>query len=175
MSEKKNFYQILGIPRNASTEDIRRAYFDAARRLHPDRNLAPGDTELFIGAQEAFETLSNPKKRSAYDQTLDPEVSAPSSVQLRTLYSRMNILHLNEPQLIYALFELAPPAEAEKGTSTPPINLCLIIDRSTSMQGSSIATVQTTAIEIMRRLKPQDVLSVVAFSDRAETLISAAS
>jgi len=62
MAHKKDYYAILGISRNASPEEIRQAYFDAARRLHPDKNVAPGETELFIEVQEAYETLANPKK-----------------------------------------------------------------------------------------------------------------
>jgi DnaJ-class molecular chaperone len=60
--ESPNYYLILGIPRDAKQEEIRKAYFNAAWRLHPDRNVSPGDTEFFIGAKEAFEVLSDAKK-----------------------------------------------------------------------------------------------------------------
>jgi Ca-activated chloride channel family protein len=55
----------------------------------------------------------------------------------------------------------------------PPLNLCLVLDRSTSMQGSNMYVVKDTAIRIMHKLKPEDMFSVVAFSDRAETIIPA--
>ena len=53
------------------------------------------------------------------------------------------------------------------------MNVCLVIDRSTSLQGSNMDVVKATAIQIMRKMKPQDIFSVVAFSDRAETVIPA--
>ena len=71
--DQKDYYAILGITREASQEDIKRAYFQAAQKLHPDKNVAAGETELFMGVQQAYEVLSNPKRRSAYDATLPPQ------------------------------------------------------------------------------------------------------
>ncbi|MEW6400504.1 MAG: DnaJ domain-containing protein, partial [Chloroflexota bacterium] len=45
--KKSDLYTVLGILRDATQEDIKRAYFEAAQRLHPDKNVAPGETELF--------------------------------------------------------------------------------------------------------------------------------
>ncbi|MDH5507307.1 MAG: J domain-containing protein, partial [Anaerolineae bacterium] len=53
-----NYYARLGVSKNASADDIRSAYHQAARRLHPDTNTTPGATELFLQMQEAYETLS---------------------------------------------------------------------------------------------------------------------
>ena len=63
-SPKPDYYAILGILRNATEEEIKSAYFEAARKLHPDRNEAPGETELFLQVQQAYEVLSNPKRRN---------------------------------------------------------------------------------------------------------------
>lgn len=68
--DKQDYYSILGLRRNATPEEIRQAYFDAARHLHPDKNIAPGETELFLGVQEAYEVLSNLKRRARYDEFL---------------------------------------------------------------------------------------------------------
>jgi len=54
---------------------------------------------------------------------------------------------------------------------SPPLNLCLTIDRSTSMKGLNLDIVKTTAIQLLNRLRPQDIFSMVVFSDRAEVLI----
>jgi Ca-activated chloride channel family protein len=171
MPNQQDYYSLLGVNRHASPEDIKKAYLEAARQLHPDKNVAPGETEMFLGAQEAYEVLSNPKKRAKYDASLPPETDPESLLDQVILFSRENLLHLYEPQILYVLMEFTvPPGVKEK--SYPPLNLCLVLDRSTSMQGAKMDVVKATAIEIMRKLKPEDMFSVVAFSDRAEVLIS---
>ena len=64
----KDYYALLGVPRNASTEQLRRAYREAAQRLHPDRNVSPGETELFLDVGQAYETLIDKDLRKVYDQ-----------------------------------------------------------------------------------------------------------
>jgi curved DNA-binding protein len=66
--EYKDYYKILGVSRDASTEDIKRAYRKLARQYHPDKNKAKGAEDKFKEANEANEVLSDPKKRRAYDQ-----------------------------------------------------------------------------------------------------------
>jgi len=168
---KQNYYTLLGLHRNASLEEIRQAYFVAARHLHPDMNIAPGETELFLGVQEAYEVLSNLKKRERYDASLPPEETRKILLEEKVIFSRQALLPLNEPQIIYVMIEFSIPPDMEKNPE-PPLNLCLVLDRSTSMQGSNMDVIKATAVRIMHKLKPEDMLSVVAFSDRAETLIS---
>lgn len=65
----RDYYEILGVSRKASPEEIKKAYRQLALKYHPDRN--PGDKEAearFREAAEAYEALSNPDKRSIYDQ-----------------------------------------------------------------------------------------------------------
>ena len=66
--EFKDYYKILGVSRDASAEDIKRAYRKLARQYHPDKNKAKGAEDKFKEANEANEVLSDPKKRAAYDQ-----------------------------------------------------------------------------------------------------------
>ena len=47
-SSSPDFYSMLGVLRDASAEEIKRAYLEAAQRLHPDKNQSPGETELFL-------------------------------------------------------------------------------------------------------------------------------
>ncbi|MBI3151843.1 MAG: DnaJ domain-containing protein [Chloroflexi bacterium] len=169
---KPDYYAVLGVFRDASSEDIKRAYFDAAQRLHPDKNVAPGETELFLEIQQAYEVLANPKRRSMYDATLPPEIEVNAAVKHEIHFSRPNLVRLGEPQLIYALLEVSS-REEKTSLPTPPLNICLVLDRSTSMQGEKLDIVKATAIQLLRSLRPEDVLSVVSFSDRAEVIVPA--
>jgi len=66
---KEDYYETLGVPRNASDSDIKKAFRRLAMKYHPDRNKDnPEAEERFKSAKEAYEVLSDPKKRSAYDQ-----------------------------------------------------------------------------------------------------------
>lgn len=171
---KPDLYSILGVFRDATQEEIKRAYFEAAQRLHPDKNVAAGETELFLEIQQAYEILSNPKRRSQYDATLPPEeTEANRFIRHEVLYSRPNLVRIGEEQLVYVLLEIGPREEQSTELPTPPLNICLVLDRSTSMQGEKMDILKATAIQLLRSLRPQDVLSVVAFSDRAEVIVPA--
>ena len=168
-----DYYAILGVFRDASQEEIKRSYFEAAQRLHPDKNVAAGETELFLEIQQAYEVLSNPKRRNLYDATLPPEIDVNSAVKYETLFSRSNLVKLGEPQLIYMLLDVSQ-REDKEALPSPPLNICLVLDRSTSMQGDKMDMVKATAIQLLRSLRAEDVFSVVAFSDYAEVVVPAA-
>ena len=171
-SQSQDYYSLLGIARNATPEDIKRAYFEAAQKLHPDKNKAAGETELFLGVQQAYEVLANPKRRALYDATLPPEEKIILPYSHKVLFSRPNLVNLDEPQMLYVILELEAPTEARLSPA-PPLNVCIVIDRSTSMQGEKMDIVKAAAIQVLRNLRPQDILSVVTFSDRAEVIIPA--
>ena len=170
---KQDFYGLLGLRRDATPEDIKRAYFVAAQKLHPDRNTAAGETEIFLDVQQAYETLSNPKRRAQYDATLPPETIIKLPYNHKLIASRPTLIRMDEPQMLYVILELDAPLEARQ-TPAPPLNVCLVLDRSTSMQGEKMDMVKAAAIQVLRNLRPQDILSVVTFSDRAEVVIPAA-
>lgn len=69
MAEKRDYYEVLGVDKNASEAEIKRAYRKVAKKYHPDMN--PGDKnaeEKFKEAAEAYEVLSDPEKKAKYDQ-----------------------------------------------------------------------------------------------------------
>ncbi len=66
--EYKDYYAILGVPRDASQEEIKRAYKKLARKYHPDVNKEPGAEDRFKEINEAYTVLSDPEKRKIYDQ-----------------------------------------------------------------------------------------------------------
>lgn len=68
MSEKRDYYEILGVSRQADSNEIKKAFRKLALDYHPDRNPSPEAAEKFREAQEAYAVLSEPDQRSRYDQ-----------------------------------------------------------------------------------------------------------
>ncbi|NIR29385.1 MAG: DnaJ domain-containing protein, partial [Gammaproteobacteria bacterium] len=66
--EYKDYYKILGVGRDASQDEIKRAYRKLARKYHPDVTKEPDAEDRFKEVQEAYEVLRDPEKRAAYDQ-----------------------------------------------------------------------------------------------------------
>ncbi|KAJ2890061.1 mdj1 protein precursor, partial [Coemansia aciculifera] len=67
-SKKGDFYSVLGVKRDSSQAEIKKAYYQLAKKYHPDANKAAEAKDKFLKIQEAYDTLGDESKRSAYDQ-----------------------------------------------------------------------------------------------------------
>lgn len=104
-----------------------------------------------------------------------PASTHPLTVQLTP--SRATLACLNEPQVLYVLAEITTPNRKVSSTFHPPsnlpLNLCLLIDRSTSMKGPRLTQVKAAVSRLIDALGEADTLSIVTFSDRAEVVLPA--
>ena len=67
-TKKRDYYEVLGVSRSASEEEVKRAFRKLALEYHPDRNKKDGAAELFKEVNEAYQVLTDPKKRDTYDR-----------------------------------------------------------------------------------------------------------
>ena len=67
MATKRDYYEVLGLSKGASEDEIKKAYRKLSKKYHPDINKEPDAEEKFKEVSEAYEILSDPQKRAAYD------------------------------------------------------------------------------------------------------------
>jgi Ca-activated chloride channel family protein len=167
---EQDYYALLGVPQSATAEEIKRAYRALARRYHPDSRPEEAPTSLFHEAQAAYAVLSDPNLRRAYDQQrADAGLDEESVLSWDILLSRDQLSSVHDEQVVYVLMELQPSVAAQG--ERLPLNLCLVVDRSTSMQGARLEHVKGAAHQIIDELHEDDVLALVTFSDRAEVVL----
>ncbi|MBA4384064.1 MAG: hypothetical protein C0410_04955 [Anaerolinea sp.] len=171
MKSGETWYEILEISSEATVEEIRLAYFEHARKYHPDTNPGELAREWFFQIQEAYEVLSDLKRRKDYDDSIRGRKNLKDMVGLSVKFSTDAIPRLSESQIVYAMLELNSLVELDR-TKIPTNHLCLVIDRSTSMKGSRIEMVRENIIQFVEKLRPTDLVSIITFNDRSDLLLS---
>ena len=172
--DEPDYYTALNISPDATPDDIKRAYRQMARQHHPDAKGQAASTStslLFRQIQEAYELLSNPAKRAAYDRRqTEAGHSLQAAFRLKIQTSRTAMPILDGEQIIYVLYEVSA-GKIDKQSRRLPLNMCLVLDRSTSMQGTRLEQTKAAAQRTIDTLTADDTLGVVTFSDKAEIVL----
>lgn len=168
MSKIFDYYSILGIDPQADVAAIRVAFETLQKSFAPaERNAARNaDYQRILNA---YEVLSDPPRRATYDSLLVETTMVDLDIELTP--SRDQIEVSDGDQRLYLLVDIRPPKQSSG--QHLPLNLCLVIDRSTSMQGRRLDAVKMAVEMVVDKLTPGDTLSIVSFSDRAEVVSSA--
>ncbi len=173
MDTPQDLYQALGVPPAATPDDIRFAYRALARRLHPDVNQNPGAAAQFRDIAAAHNLLNDPVERQKYDMSRR-RIGDNNYFSMRVTTGQRSLMALDEQQVFYLLVELMPERTRSLQQMDSRLNLTLVLDHSTSMRGQRLDRVKAAAHQIIEHLNPEDVFSVVSFSDAAEVIIKAA-
>lgn len=168
MKRTPNYYQVLGVSPDASLAEIQGAARALSQKF-PEEAQDPGSNIAYRQLVRAYEVLSDPGRRAIYDEKLAESGSDLMAIDL--LPSRRTVGHLETEQLVYLLVNVFAPAEEYR--QRLPINLALVFDRSTSMQGARLQRVKAAAREVIEKLSNEDVVSIIGFSDRAEVVVPA--
>ncbi len=173
MEFDRDYYAVLGVSSDASISAIRQAYRQLVRIHHPDVNHEEGADERFREIQRAYELLADSQQREAFDLWRKQQgLEGPVPLILRVTPSQEALPSLGESQVLYVMAELSASDQIE--TQRLPLNLCLVLDRSTSMKGGRLQQVKEAARFIVERMEPDDVLTLVSFSDRANLVLQGA-
>ena len=167
MSKEFDYYAILGIDHEASQEEIREAYSTLTLGFSPDQRDARTNSQ-FQRIQNAYEVLSDPARRDTYDLLIAETTTSELDIELFLSREKVDISDSN--QVVYLLVNIKPPQQKNEQL---PLNLSLVIDRSTSMQGKRLQCVKTAVELLIEKLSPEDTLSIISFSDRAEVVVPA--
>lgn len=164
MTNQFNYYAILGIDERATLTEIREA-FETLSLSFPQESRNPETNPEYQRILHAYEVLTDPDRRATYDTLLFE--TTPLALKVKIQASRDSISTSKERQTIYLLINIHAPEQPKEAQQ--PLNLCLVMDRSTSMRGERLNFVKTAVDLLLDKLSADDLISVVSFSDRAET------
>ncbi len=162
--DERNYYEILGLNRDAGAADIEAAFQRIYARYAAD-DLHPPALDL-EHIHHAYDVLRDPQRRQLYDGLL-AEVDEPIAIHLQV--SSQELPLIDAPQMLYLFSELRPRKVARQ--EVLPLNICLVVDCSTSMRGERLQRVKSALALLLSNLSSADFLSVVTFSDRADVVL----
>lgn len=168
MSKVFDYYAILGVDPKAKTATIRIA-FETLQKSFPTAERDPSRNADYQRLLNAYEVLSDPTRRATYDALLVETTMVDLDIELTLSRDKVGIS--DTEQRLYLLVDIRPPKQSSG--QQLPLNLCLVIDRSTSMQGRRLDAVKAAVEMVIEKLTPSDVLSIISFSDRAEVVVAA--
>ncbi|MBE2220263.1 MAG: VWA domain-containing protein [Anaerolineae bacterium] len=161
----ETYYSILGLSKTASLDEIQDAFAVLAGRF--PENASIDSNPEYGKLLQAYEVLSDKDRRAIYDSLLVE--TTPPSLEATVQISRTKMAISDSAQLFYLLIEITPPTHVVRARR--PLNLCLALDRSTSMQGTRLDYLKTAVSLIIDKLAPDDIISIVSYSDRAEIVV----
>ena len=164
-SQPPDLYATLGVSRDAAPADIEAAYAKWEARARAGETIVP---EMWDRLRYAREVLSNPQRRSLYDSLVAETAASGLDAGLSLSADRLALL--DTAQVLYVLLTLTSGGVERQRR---PLNIGLVIDRSTSMRGERLEKVLTAVSLLLDKLAPDDALSLVSFSDRAEVVLPA--
>lgn len=167
MTRETDYYTILGVDHRSSAHVIRAAFTTRLNSFPGE--IDPTNEPEYQQVLQAYKVLSDPDRRATYDALLAETV--PDVLMVDVTLSRDRVETSDSGQLVYALVDIH--AREQDLKSSNPLNLCLVVDRSTSMRGARLGRVIAAVELILTKLAPDDVLSVVGFDDRAEVVLPA--
>lgn len=165
MSKIFDYYSILGVDPQADAATIRLAFETLQNGFPPDQR-DPAENPDYQRILNAFEVLNDPARKATYDSLLLETIMIDLDIEITP--SREQIEVSDSDQRLYLLIDIRPPKQS--AGQQLPLNLCLVIDRSTSMQGRRLEAVKAAVELVIEKLAPNDVLSLISFSDRAEVV-----
>ncbi len=165
MNDDSDYYAILGVPQDATEAAIRDAFINLLPQFPQD--VSEQDNPAYGRLLTAYKVLSDTERRATYDSLLRETAVSPLNITIQASKDQLQLS--KEAQIVYLLIDILPPAA--KTQTQRPLNLSLVIDRSTSMKGERLDHVKKALEILIDKLAPDDIISIISFSDRAEVVV----